>query len=172
MALGVKVAKLKAELSSIFNNILFFIIGMDMAKCFSVLVGLFFVNLAVAQQSDLSVTVTSIADDTGSIVIAVFDNADNWLSTKVGTPAFLDVSREVVGETEMTFLIEDIPAGSYALSIFHDVNANGELDTSFIGYPKEPFGFSAPMGAFGPPSFFQASIKINEGLNEIIIAID
>ena len=145
---------------------------MDMTKLFSVLVGLFFVNLAVAQQSDLAVTVTGIADDTGSVVVAVFDSEDNWLSTKVGTPAFLDVSREVNGETEMSFLIEDILAGNYALSIFHDVNANGELDANFIGYPKEPFGFSAPMGSFGPPSFIQASIVVKPGLNKISIAID
>jgi uncharacterized protein (DUF2141 family) len=148
------------------------VIGMDMAKLFFVLVALFVVNAAVAQQSNLTVTVTGIADDTGSVVVAVFDSADNWLGTKVGTPAFLDVSREVAGETELLFLIEDLPAGSYALSIFHDVNANGELDSNFIGYPKEPFGFSAPMGRFGPPSFIEASIEVKEGLNEITIAID
>jgi uncharacterized protein (DUF2141 family) len=147
-------------------------IGMHMTKYFSVLVGLLVVNLAAAQQSDLAVIVTGIADDTGSVVVAVFDSEDNWLSTKAGTPAFLDVSRKVNGAAEMTFLIEDIPAGSYALSIFHDVNANSELDSNFIGYPKEPFGFSAPMGKFGPPSFTEASIAIKEGLNEISIAID
>lgn len=145
---------------------------MHMTKYFSVLVGLLVVNLAMAQQSDLSVTVTGIADDTGSVVVAVFDKADNWLGTEVGTPAFLDVSREVTGDAEILFMIEDIPAGTYALSIFHDVNANGELDANFIGYPKEPFGFSAPMGKFGPPSFIQASIVVIPGLNEISIAIE
>ena len=109
---------------------------MNMAKCFSVLVGLLFVNLAVSQQANLAVPVTGIADDTGSVLVVVFDNAENWLNTKVGTPAFLDVSREVNGETELLFLIEDIPASSSGLSIFHDVNANGELDANFTGYPK------------------------------------
>ena len=107
-----------------------------LAKCFSVLVGLLFVNLAVSQQANLVVPVSDIADDTGSVVVVVFDNAENWLNTKVGTPAFLDVSREVNGEAELLFLIEDIPAGSCSLSIFHDVNANGEWDANFIGYPK------------------------------------
>ena len=94
------------------------------------------------------------------------------MNTKAGTPVFLNVNREVNGEAELLFLIEDIPAGSYGLSIFHDVNTNGELDANFIGYLKEPFGFPAPMGKFGPPSFIQASIVVNLGLNEISVAID
>jgi uncharacterized protein (DUF2141 family) len=35
------------------------------------------------------------------------------------------------------------------------------LDTNFIGFPKEPFGFSAPMGKFGPPKFQEAAIEFS-----------
>ncbi|MFT4997322.1 MAG: hypothetical protein ACJA0M_001064 [Chitinophagales bacterium] len=143
-----------------------------MEKFFLVLSLLFITNMAFAQQSSLAITVSGITHDSGSIVVAVFDSADNWLSTDADTAAFAHASQGVSGEAQVSLLIEDIPTGSYALSIFHDVNANDELDTNFIGYPQEPFGFSAPMGAFGPPNFHEASIEVKSGLNEITIAID
>jgi uncharacterized protein (DUF2141 family) len=146
--------------------------GMLMEKFFLVLSLLFITNMAFAQQSSLAITVSGITHDSGSIVVAVFDSADNWLSTDADTAAFADASQAVSGEAQVSLLIEDIATGSYALSIFHDVNANGELDTNFIGYPQEPFGFSAPMGAFGPPNFYKASIEVGPGFNEITIALD
>ena len=33
-----------------------------------------------------------------------------------------------------------LPEGEYAISLFHDENENKELDTNFIGIPKEAFG--------------------------------
>ncbi len=35
----------------------------------------------------------------------------------------------------------DLPAGTYGISVFHDANANGKLDT-FAGIPREGYGFS------------------------------
>ena len=42
----------------------------------------------------------------------------------------------------------------YAIRYFHDENNNDELDTNFIGIPKEGFGFSNDaFGKFGPKKF-------------------
>jgi len=46
-----------------------------------------------------------------------------------------------------------LPAGDYALSVIHDENGNGKLDT-FAGIPREGVGFSRnPKLTFGPPGF-------------------
>lgn len=46
-----------------------------------------------------------------------------------------------------------LPAGDYALSVIHDENGNGKLDT-FAGIPREGVGFSRnPKLMFGPPGF-------------------
>lgn len=37
--------------------------------------------------------------------------------------------------------LSGLAPGSYAVSVFHDANANGKLDT-FAGIPKEGYGFS------------------------------
>lgn len=50
--------------------------------------------------------------------------------------------------------------GSYAVSLFHDQNANGRLDKT-LGIPREGYGFSrnAPV-RFGPPSFADARFAV------------
>ncbi|MBK9421539.1 MAG: DUF2141 domain-containing protein [Flavobacteriales bacterium] len=54
--------------------------------------------------------------------------------------------------------------GTYAVKVFHDVNENRKLDTNWIGWPKEPYGFSndAPMN-MGPPPFKLAAIEVKDG---------
>lgn len=57
----------------------------------------------------------------------------------------------------------DLPAGAYALSLIHDENANGRLDTR-LGIPREGFGFSNnPRIWFGPPSFAATRFLIPAG---------
>ena len=50
-----------------------------------------------------------------------------------------------------------LPPGEYALSIFYDRNDNGELDTNFIGIPREPVALSNnARPKFGPPKYEDA----------------
>jgi uncharacterized protein (DUF2141 family) len=54
-------------------------------------------------------------------------------------------------------------AGSYAISVIHDENGNGKLDTAFM-MPREGFGFSRnPKISFGPPKFTSASFPVVAG---------
>jgi uncharacterized protein (DUF2141 family) len=65
-----------------------------------------------------------------------------------------------------------VPHGEYAIKIFHDENANDQLDTNFVGIPKEKFGFSNDaMGRFGPPSYDQARFVFQEEQATIRIKI-
>jgi len=50
--------------------------------------------------------------------------------------------------------------GSYAVSLIHDENSNGKLDTS-MGIPKEGYGFSRDAAVmFGPPKFDAAKFVV------------
>jgi len=62
--------------------------------------------------------------------------------------------------------------GTYAVKVFHDINSNGKLDTSWIGWPQEPYGFSndAPVN-MGPPSFKLAAITVKEGAQTARISL-
>ncbi|HKX78643.1 MAG TPA: DUF2141 domain-containing protein [Novosphingobium sp.] len=56
-----------------------------------------------------------------------------------------------------------VPSGRYAISLIHDENANGRLDTRLV-IPREGFGFSrdAPV-RMGPPSFDAAAFRVDGG---------
>jgi len=57
-----------------------------------------------------------------------------------------------------------LPAGCYALSVFHDANANAELDTNRIGIPREGYGFSNGVrGRTGPPAFAKVAFDLAAG---------
>jgi len=73
-----------------------------------------------------------------------------------------ELARAPIEGGESSWRFEGIPYGSYALRIFHDANANGELDTNFMGIPKEMFAFSNnAMGRFGPASWEDARFELD-----------
>ena len=101
-------------------------------------------------QNKLTVQVVGVTSDTGNIMLAVYDKADGFL--KEGKAVMGVSTKAVSGITELH--IDDLPEGQYALAIYHDENGNEELDTNWLGIPKEPIGFSnSKMKAFGPPKF-------------------
>jgi len=57
----------------------------------------------------------------------------------------------------------NIPAGEYAVAMFHDENANERMDRGLFGIPKEPWGVSRNAGpsGFGPPRFDQANFGLS-----------
>ena len=64
-----------------------------------------------------------------------------------------------------------VPPGNYALTLFHDENANGKLDT-ILGIPREGFGFSRnPTVRFAAPKYDKVVIKIASGLNRITVRL-
>ena len=116
-----------------------------------------FSHLNAQDKGSLHVTINNIKQAEGSIQLALYNSEESFMEDPL---AIQTVKADQSGTVLVTF--SDLPFGRYALSIFHDINDNLELDTNFMGIPKEPFGFSNDaMGAFGPPSFDKASISIN-----------
>ena len=106
-------------------------------------------------QSNLQVTIRKIKETKGSIRVGLFTNENDFLkSASVGKIV-------KAKEGEVTVLFENLKPGDYAVSVIHDENENGELDSNFVGIPVEGFGFgNNAMGAFGPPSFDKAKVVI------------
>lgn len=117
-------------------------------------------------QAQLEVVVKNVKDDKGNIRVGIFRDdktflKDAWLGKVV---------KAATGEVKVVF--DSVPAGTYAVSIIHDANENGELDSNAFGIPKEGFGFSNDaMGLFGPPGFQKASVSIGVGSQAITISL-
>lgn len=108
-------------------------------------------------QVSLKVTVKNIKESKGSIRVGLFTNEKDFLKkATIG---------KVVKATgaEITVIFENLAPGDYGLSVIHDENENGELDTNMLGIPKEGFAFgNNAMGTFGPPDFEKAKVKIED----------
>lgn len=69
----------------------------------------------------------------------------------------------ITGATQ-NILLTEVPEGTYGAAVFQDINKNGELETNFVGLPKEPIGFSNDARInFGPPSWTDAKFNVVAG---------
>lgn len=112
----------------------------------------------VFAQEQLIVTVKGVDEFKGSVMVGLFADKNSFLKT----PAYGQVVPLVAGQ-EIRAVFRNIPPGDYAISIIHDANDNGKLDTNRFGIPREGFGFgNNAMGIFGPPSFAKAKITLGK----------
>ncbi|MEA1786407.1 DUF2141 domain-containing protein [Arenibacter sp. GZD96] len=106
--------------------------------------------IAVSAQHRLSVTVEGVKSSEGEINIALYNEAHGFLKFDRAFKA--DSTKAQQGTT--AFTIENLPEGVYAIALFHDINSNKQLDTNWLGIPKERVAFSkSKMKKFGPPCF-------------------
>ena len=109
--------------------------------------------------ASIHVSVQNIKDDQGYVMAALFNSADTFLG-----PNAVGGVRIEVKNGHADFDLKDIPAGDYAISLFQDVDSNGELAKNAFGIPTEPYGFSndAPI-RFGPPKWEAARFSVGTG---------
>ncbi len=124
-------------------------------------------NILAQTPKQLSITIHNIYPVKGDIYIAIYDNDDDYMDIeKVAFRKIAPIESEV-----QTIILNDIPAGEYVVSVFQDLDKNGELNTNAIGIPGEPFGFSNDArGRFGPPKFKNAKFAF-PGTQEISIKL-
>lgn len=72
----------------------------------------------------------------------------------------------------MTFSI-DVPSGTYAISVFQDLDNNGKLKQGIFNIPKEPIGlgnnFKPKMSS---PTFKDCAVTISATNNNFTILLD
>lgn len=118
---------------------------------------------AFSQQNNLVVVVKNINEAKGNISVALFNNEKDF------TEKMLIGKRTLSKLGEVQVVFENIVPGVYAISVMHDVNENGKIDSNAFGIPKEGFGFSNDaMGMFGPPSFEKAKFSFS-GNDQVVI---
>jgi len=117
---------------------------------------LFSWTILAQEQYQLTLLVENIEQVTGSVKACIVDQKEDFLSECV-----FSVSQKLNTEDcQITF--ENIPAGTYAVSLYHDENDDGELNSGMFRIPKEPYGFSNnPKSRFGPPDFEDCTFQVD-----------
>jgi uncharacterized protein (DUF2141 family) len=119
-----------------------------------VVLSLLFNWLQTDSSGTLTVEIKGIKNVKGDIRVALYNVKEDFLTNRL----FTGQIAKVRGESALV-QFTNLPFGSYAISVFHDENENGKLDTGLFGVPKEPYGFgNDSMGVLGPPDFEEASV--------------
>lgn len=123
------------------------------------LVVISFVPASLSAQASLNVEVILNKPDAGGVLrLALCPNKEAYDSEQGCRLQSIDATGRSV---RVTFT--DVLPGTCAVKVFHDINADNTLNTSWIGWPQEPYGFSndAPVN-MGPPSFRLAAITMGD----------
>jgi uncharacterized protein (DUF2141 family) len=105
----------------------------------------------------ITVVVNEADNNDGKIGIALYDTKDEFLDV-----IFKETKSEITNNT-YTVTFDDITSGTYAVSIFHDENDNGKMDSDFMGIPKEDYGCSNDASGFiRPPKQEDAKFYLKE----------
>lgn len=126
------------------------------------------VLLAVlATSGGLTVRTGGLESAEGLVVCAVYDSADSFLGDRT-----VRGTRLPAEGSEAAWTIGELPPGDYAVSCYHDRNANGKLDRNAVGIPTEPYGFSNDArGSFGPPRFRKVRFRYDGGAATVVIPL-
>jgi uncharacterized protein (DUF2141 family) len=116
--------------------------------------------------ASLTIRVENVLPAGGILRLGLYDAA-RYPDDDSKPVAFADVPA-VPGETVIT--LHAILPGIYAIQTFQDVNANDKMDTSWLGLPLEPFGFSEDATPFlSKPSFDDVKFTLAAGENSQVI---
>jgi uncharacterized protein (DUF2141 family) len=112
-----------------------------------------------ASPGSVELSVAGLRSAKGLIQVCLTADPKHFPDCK-GDPAARHLTAPAAKATGLRF--DDLPAGSYAISLFHDENGNGKVDTR-LGIPTEGVGFSNnPRLWFGPPSFAAARFTVTD----------
>ena len=106
----------------------------------------------------LTVVVEGVNSLGGNVGLLVFNSPKGWAEDR--STALKDITVPA-HEGTVTITVPDLPAGTYALALVHDVNKNHKLDKNFAGYPKEQWGLSNnPHAVLKTPSYNSCTFEL------------
>ena len=87
-----------------------------------------------------------------------------------GFPGASSFENQVVAAASPDAVVSfTVPAGTYAVSVHHDANANSRMDTNILGIPKEGYGVSNnARPRFSAPKFGAASVVVSTDTTLIV----
>ena len=118
----------------------------------------------------LIVEVENVEKDEGIIWVGLYDSEQNFLIKENAT---LVEGILVDQSSHLTFELKEIPLGTYAMALVHDINHNGEMDTNFIGIPTEPYAFShKPKSKWRLPHFHEVKFNFSKPNQILKVALE
>jgi uncharacterized protein (DUF2141 family) len=115
----------------------------------------------------VGVTVTGLRNSDGVVRCGLYASADG----------FRQPGREMRGAVgairgqSATCTFSNLPAGTYAVAVFHAEHNEARIETGAFGKPKQGYGFSNNPSGFGPPSFSSAAFQYTGGQQALQVSL-
>src|SRR5215469_2746079 len=125
---------------------------------------------ASPQGNVIHVDVLGLRNNKGQVFCALYVSAEGFPKD---SQKAIRRDTSSISEKKASCEFSGIEPGTYAVSVFHDENSNGKLDTNFLGIPREGVGASNnARGHMGPPKFEVAQFQFSGGRLNIKITIN
>lgn len=129
-------------------------------KFFFLSISLFALNAFSFSQNSLTVEIKNIRKSSGCILISLYSAEDGFPNN--ADKALKRGKLNSVSKESVIFSFKDVVPGTYAVSVFHDEDCNGQMKTNVLGIPLEGTGASNDArGRFGPPKFADAKFSLS-----------
>ena len=88
---------------------------------------------------DIAISVQGLKHDNGQIIITLHSPFEGKFPSD---EAIIKSEKAFIKNGTAIVEFRGIEYGNYAFAVHHDENGNGEMDTNFLGIPKEGWAFS------------------------------
>ncbi|CAM3379024.1 DUF2141 domain-containing protein [Aequorivita lipolytica] len=121
---------------------------------FSLIIGC----ISTQAQNTIEVSISNFENNEGKAMIGLYNLEVDFLKKE-----FKSFAKEITGK-QVKVSFENIPDGTYAVSVFHDEDNDNEFDM-FLGFiPSEDYGNSNNVSPrFGPPEWNDAKFEVKGG---------
>lgn len=113
-----------------------------------------------SQQGRISIEITNIRSEKGIICLALYDNEDQFPDDPSRSYKFPKTLKE---EDSMEVILNDIPPGTYTISILDDEDENDKMNFNLLRMPREGYGFSNNIvPRHKSPPYEECSFQVDE----------
>ena len=136
-------------------------------KTISMMVALLWAGSGAYAQGTIQVAFTDLESNEGQVYVCLFDQEEGFPGLKKATM----VEKVAVNDKQARHIFSDLPLGTYAISVMHDENGDGEIKRNWMGIPKEKVGISKMSKSRSRPSFDKAKFTLTTAQPDHVLTI-
>lgn len=119
--------------------------------------------------ADLKIHLVGLRNTQGSLRLSLYNSAATFLQAD---ERLANVKIARIWSNPVLICFAGLPPGTYAVTVHHDENNDGQINRNLLGIPREGYGFSNDaQGAVGPPSFAKAAVTLAQTDEVITITL-
>ncbi len=111
---------------------------------------------------DVTVRVKGLKDSSGQLIALLFTGPNGFPEDGEAADR-THVLSKIPPEPPVEMQFNDLKKGTYAITVLHDENGDGQMNRSLLGLPQEGYGMSMnPPVSAGAPSFRDAAFTLKD----------